>query len=58
MIKKFHDVPTITQATEKKQAMACILLINDWKLWDKVQGLVLDTTELNTNPPKEAFNII
>lgn len=57
-IKQFFGVPKRTLATGKEQAMECNLSINDWKLHDKVKGLVIDTTTSKTSLPKGACAII
>lgn len=56
--EKLLAVPKIARGTGKEQADACIKVLNDWKLTDKVHGLVFDTTASNTGLHKGACHII
>jgi len=41
-------VPKIGKGTGEEQAAACLKVLDNWKIRDKIQGLVFDTTSSNT----------
>jgi len=43
-VEKLLTVPKIGKGTGEEQAAACLKVLDDWKIRDKIQGLVYDTT--------------
>lgn len=48
----FLGVLTIGRRDGKERAEACLSTLDDWSLWNRVHGLVLDTTASNTGLKK------
>ena len=53
-LEKLLAVPKIGRGTGEEQAAACLKILDDWKIRDKLQGLVFDTTSSNTGIHKGA----
>jgi hypothetical protein len=57
-LEKLLAVPKIGRGTGEEQAAACLKILDDWKIRDKLQGLVFDTTSSNTGIHKGACVLI
>ena len=53
-VEKLLAVPKIGKGTSADQAAACLKVLDDWKIRDKIRGLVFDTTSSNTGIHKGA----
>jgi hypothetical protein len=51
-------VPKIGRGTGKEQAEACLKVLDDWCLLQRVRGLVFDTTASNTGLKNGACTFI
>ena len=57
-VEKLQAVPKIGTGTGKDQAVAFLKILEDWKIKEKVHGLVFDTTSSNTGIHKGASTLI
>ena len=53
-VEKLLAVPKIGKGTGEEQAAACLKVLDNWKIRDKIQGLVFDTTSSNTGTHRGA----
>lgn len=57
-VEKLLAVPKTGTDTGVDQAVACLKALDDWKIPDKVYGLIFDTISFNTSIDKGACILI